>query len=343
MADQQTIALPRYVADPVPPVRIPEGRTIGSITGVAVTPDGHIWMLHIASNMEWGPAGQSDDPALRLGAVVEFDADGNYLQDWGGPDHLPRIDGLQQWPKQEETIAFDDEDTVWIFGANTGYDHAVQRFTRDGRLLLRIGTFGETGGNDSETLVGCPTDCWHDVKRREVFVTDGYVNHRVVVFDSDAGQFKRAFGAYGRKPDAGLPLHHRFHNPVHAISIGPGGLMYICDRKNDRLQVFDAVGRDEAKFVREIAIPEPSPFGTVFNLVFTPDGKFVLINDGNNARIWIVDLAKWQVAGHFMCPDGVVGDIMGTMHKFCADHRGNLILARTSRGVERMLYTPAGE
>ena len=116
--------------------------------------------------------------------------------------------------------------------------------------------------------------------------------------------------------------------------------MYICDRKNDRLQVFDAVGKAEATFVREIAIPEPSPFGTVFNLVFTPDGKFVLINDGNNARIWVVDLVRWQVAGHFMCPGGVVGDIMGTMHKFCADHAGNLILARTSVGVERMLYTP---
>ena len=85
MAQQQEIALPRYVADPVPPVRLPPGRTIGSITGVAVTPDGHIWMLHIASNMEWGPAGQSDDPALRLGPpswgwVAEAFASGARLQ-----------------------------------------------------------------------------------------------------------------------------------------------------------------------------------------------------------------------------------------------------------------------
>ena len=87
MASQKAhaLALPRYSADPVPPIKLPPGRTIGSITGVQVTPDGHIWVLHIASIMEWGPPGQSSDPAARLPAVIEFDAAGNFLQGWGGP------------------------------------------------------------------------------------------------------------------------------------------------------------------------------------------------------------------------------------------------------------------
>ena len=84
----------------------------------------------------------------------------------------------------------------------------------------------------------------------------------------------------------------------------------------------------------------PSPFGTVFNLAFTPDGKFLLVNDGTNSRIWIVDPASWQCVGHVMAPDGVLGDMLLTLHKFCADAQGNLLLARTSRGVERMLYRP---
>jgi hypothetical protein len=333
------IELPRYAIDPARVVRLPEGRTLGSLTGVQVSPDGHIWLLHIASNMEWGPPGSLDDPSARLPAVVEFDAAGNYLQGWGGPDWLPRENGLQQWPRQEETIAFDDEGTLWVFGADKTYDHAVQRFSRDGKLLLRIGRFGERGDDASETLLGCPTDAWHDVERREVYITDGYANHRVAVYNSDTGAFLRAWGAYGKPlpPSADTPAES-FNNPVHAISLGPEGHLYICDRMNKRVQVFDAVGKPEARFVREITLDVEGPFGSTFNLAFTPDGKFLLINDGSNARLWMVDLAKWEFVDTIHADGADGSDLTGTLHKFTADRSGDLYLARTSRGVERMRY-----
>jgi hypothetical protein len=330
--------LPRYERDATPVVKLPPGRTLGAVTGLQVSPDGHIWLLHIASKMEWGPPGQSKDPAARLPSVVEFDAQGNFLQAWGGPDWLPRVDGRTQWPRQEETIAFDSEGSVWVFGADKAYDHAAQRFTRDGKLLLRIGRFGETGGDLSETLLGGPTDCWVDAERREAYISDGYVNHRVAVFDSQTGAFKRSFGAYGECPLFTCEGLRRFNTPVHAISHGPEGHLYVCDRKNDRVQVFDAVGRETPRFVREIRIERPSPYGTTFNLAFTPDGKFMLINDGSHARLWVVDLAAWRVVDDFY-PDGKPPpDLTHTLHKIATDPAGNLLLGRTTDGIQRLIY-----
>jgi len=330
--------LPHYSTDTVPPVTLPQGQTLGAAVGVQVSPDGHIWVLHIASNMAWGPPGSLDDLQARLPAICEFDADGTFLQGWGGPDWLPQENGLQQWPKQEETIAFDEEDTLWVFGADKTYDHAVQRITRDGHLLLRIGRFGETGGDNSPDLLGCPTDAWHDVNRREVYITDGYVNHRVAVFNSDTGAFIRSFGAYGKKPVAGATPAESFNNPVHAISLGPDGSLYICDRVNNRLQVFDAVGKSTPEYLREIVLDVECPFGSTFNLVFTPDGKHMIVNDGSNSRLWTVDLARWEYVDNFLAPDSEGVGLEGTVHKITTDAEGNLLLARTARGMQRMLF-----
>lgn len=328
----------RYSPEDHPPVTLPPGRTLGAVVGVQVGPDGHIWVLHIASNMDWGPPGSLEDPEARLPAVIEFDAAGNFLQAWGGPDWLPREDGLQQWPKQEETIFLDGEGTLWVFGADVSYDHAVQRFSRDGDLLLRIGRFGETGGDESPDLLGCPTDAYHDVTRREVYITDGYVNHRVAVFNSDDGTFLRSWGAYGSEPIARDGADESFNNPVHAVTLGPEGHLYVCDRKNDRVQVFDAIGSKEPHFVREIAFDVESPFGATFNIAFPPDGKLMVVNDGSNGRFWVVDLVSWMIVGSFRAPNSEGADLSATVHKITTDRGGNLLLARTARGIERMRY-----
>jgi hypothetical protein len=336
--NQAPRALPRFAAKPSPAVTLPPGKTLGAVIGLAVTPDEHIWVLHIASVLDWGPPETRGYRADRLPPVVEFDACGNFLQAWGGPDHLPPVDGKPQWPKNEETISIDAEGTLWLFGANTAYDHAVQRFTRDGKLLLRIGEFGVAGHDESRDHLGCPTDAYHDVARREVYITDGYVNHRVAVFNSDTGAFLRAFGAYGRTPPFPMTGPETFNNPVHAISLGPDGYLYVCDRKNDRIQVFDAIGRAKARFVRELALKVDSPFGSVFNIAFSKDGDFMFVADGSNSRLWTVDRKAWEIVGSFLGPDSGTIDLNATIHKIATDKDGNLLLGRTGRGVERLRY-----
>jgi len=328
--------VPRFTPDAAPPLKIPEGRFLGPVTGLAIAPNGHIWLCHLTKQLEWGsPQAQWRDEA-RLPPVVEFDAQGNFIQAWGGPDHLPRVDGRPQWLQNEETISIDDEGAIWIFGANKGYDHAVQRFSPDGKLLLRIGVFGEAGDDTSRTRLGCPTDAWHDVKNREVFISDGYVNHRVVVFNSDTGEFLRAFGAYGVTPPPPNAGAQSFANPVHAISRGPDGYLYVCDRMNNRIQVFDAVGRKDARFVREIALPGKSQHGTAFNVAFSPRGDFMFVADGDNNRIWTVDLKAWDVVDTFKVSANEAADAV--LHKIVTDRAGNLLVARTAVGVLRFTF-----
>ena len=329
-----------------PPLELPAGKTLGPVVGLAIAPNRHIWVLHLAFHPEFGGIDGPEAASRRLSPVVEFDADGRFLQAWGGAEHLPAEGGRQQWPKQEETISIDAEGNLWIFGADTSYDHAFQRFRPDGKLLLRVGEFGSVGDDESRDRLGCPTDAYHDVERREVYVTDGYVNHRVVVFDSDTGAFKRAWGAYGKPPPFPASGPDSFNNPVHAISLGPEGHLYVCDRKNDRIQVFDAIGRDEPRFVRELEIRNPSPFGTTFNVAFSPGGEFMIVCDGNNSRLWCVDVAAWKVLGSFfppdIDPDAEEPDLMATTHKIVTDAEGNLLMGRTTRGVEKMRFLGVG-
>ena len=331
----QRVAPPKFVSQLPLGTNCPEGKTLGPVVGLAIGPDdGHIWVLHQARERRYGP---DNGEGNRLPPVVEFDAEGNFLRAWGGPDHLPAMDDNPQWPRMEETIALDDEGSLWVFGSDKEYDHAALRFNRDGELLLRIGEYGVCGNDESHHLLGCPTDAWHDVANREVFITDGYVNHRVAVFDSDTGAFKRAWGAYAAVPPFSGEGTKCFNNPVHAISRGPEGYLYVCDRMNNRIQVFDAVGKTGVRFVRELEIDVPSAFGTTFNVAFDPSERFMFVCDGNNGRLWIVSLETWETVDTLLGPPPPeTADMMETIHKIVIDRQGNLLLARCARGVEKL-------
>jgi DNA-binding beta-propeller fold protein YncE len=172
--------------------------------------------------------------------VLEFDAEGNLVNHWGGPGT-----GFE-WPPSMHGITIDGKDNVWLAG--NGGD-TVLKFSKDGKFLLQIGKNGASKGNKDTANLSRPAEVEVDMAANEVYVADGYGNRRVIVYDADKGTFKRMWGAYGKPPtddpnvtyDPTKPLSTNWQT-VHCASLANDGLVYVCDRVNDRIQVFKKDG-----------------------------------------------------------------------------------------------------
>lgn len=330
--DATTPARPRFVRDLDARIfHLPPGRKIGSLLAADYGPDRHLWLLT--------QPGQGEE---FLPCVVEFDETGAFVAAWGGPDHIPAVNGRSQWPSGSEGIEVDAENNIWVFGYQAE-DHAVLRFARDGRLSLRIGERGVPGDDASRTHLNRPTTCYHDVEAREVFVSDGYGNHRIVAFNSDTGAFTRMWGAYGRDPVT-QPAEEAFGNPVHKVACAPDGLLYVADRIKNRVQEFERC-EGGARFLREVVIaPGTWGFGSAFDIDFSPDASFMYVSDGTNNRVWIVDRGSFEVlgwTGSYCETEGSanVPAFYGLIHRFLVDPEGNILLVRPGRGLEMLRLT----
>jgi hypothetical protein len=317
--------------------KLPPGRTMGATFGVAIAPNDHIWIMHQSSGFN-SPPEATETLDQRLPPVCEFDAEGNYLRAWGGDDQLPRVDGVSQWPLGSENVCIDGDGCIWVFGY-TPEDQAAVRFTSDGKFLMRIGQRGKTGTDSSTDLLSTPTAVVQ--VGREVFFSDGYGAHRVVAFDVDTGKCTRYWGAYGKDP-ATLGPDESYKKPVHDIAIGPDGLLYVCDRRGNRVQTFD-VSDGKTRFVREVVIaPSTLHYGTAFSLAFSPDGAFMYVADATNRRIWIVGMNRFEVLGWFASDpqEGDGNENCGVMpvHRIKSDRQGNLFVMRALGGTERRRF-----
>jgi hypothetical protein len=327
---------PHFRRDSAAPLyRLAPGRRLGSILAAAFADNGHLGLLHQPG------AGLPADRTVA--PVVEFDASGNFLQAWGGPDAVPKsADGVVQWPDGHENLEIDAQGAIWIFGYEAG-DHAVLRFSQDGQLLLRIGERGKPGDDASRTLLnGGATSAYHDVANHEVFIADGYANHRIVGFDMLTGTFTRMWGAYGGDPVA-QTSDSAFGNPVHKIVKGPGGNLFVADRIKNRVQEF-ALVPGGARFVREVVVaPGSMQFGSCFDLAFSPDGAWLYVADGTSNRVWIIEMSDFAVRGWTGGHAEDEGDanapaVIGLIHRFCIDQQGNLLLCRPGAGLQRLIF-----
>jgi DNA-binding beta-propeller fold protein YncE len=352
--------VPTFRVDPMWPKPLPNRWIIGAVAGVAVDKRDHVWITHRPSTLQ-----PNETRSIWKSAppVLEFDASGTLVSSWGGPG------AGYEWPQLEHGIYIDDNDHVWL-GAGGEKDAHILKFTRDGRFLMQIGHQGQgRGSNDTQNL-GAPANMVVDPAASEVYVADGYVNHRIIVFDAATGAYKRHWGAYGNAPDDGFftrageklpgpfrgvvqnenrPSQYDPNGPpspqfriVHAVRISRDGLVYVCDRTNNRLQVFNKDGR----FVKETVIAkETLGSGSVWDVGFSTDPKqaFLFINDGTNQLIYVLDRDTLQVVSTFGGAGHWAGQFYGA-HNLAVNSRGDLFITETYEGkrVQRFTYTGLG-
>ena len=339
---------------------------LGSTIGAAVDADNHIWIIHRSSATLSVHENQLEKGAGECCAgappVLEFDQEGNLLRHWGGPG-----EGYE-WPDSNHGIFVDHKGNVWI-GGNGGPDSQILKFTKDGKFLMQIGKKGArrkatgTGGAGEGAVVGYEGNSndtanfgrvakiWVDAKANEAYIADGYLNKRVAVLDADTGAMKRWWGAYGNKPDdtplpaydPAQPLPQQFRTPVHCADMSVDRLIYVCDRVNNRLQVFTA----EGKFVKEqVYAPRTKENGAVWDVAFSsdPEQRFLFIVDGVNDKIRVIERQTLKEVSAFGDGGRQPGQFHA-VHSIAIDHNGNLYTTETYEGkrVQRFLLKGMGK
>jgi DNA-binding beta-propeller fold protein YncE len=330
------ISAPRFEVDPMWPKPLPNGWYIGQTIGVWADTQDHIWIIHRNDSLDPIEAAADQNPPTgecckKAPPIIEFDQEGNVVHAWGGPG--PGYD----WPDSNHGIYADSEGFVWI-GGNGGTDGLVLKFTRDGKFVKQFGKKGVKRDSNATDHFFQVAKVFVDDKNNEVYVADGYGNKRVVVMDSETGQFKRFWGAYGNKPDdtdlgrynPNAPLVQQFRNPVHCADLSNDGFVYVCDRVNDRMQVFTKDG----KFVKEQQYQKDSlGDGSVWDVAFSkdPQQKYIFMSDGRNSKIRVIDRQSLQEVYNF----GEGGHYPGqfyAIHSIAIDSKGNLYTTETYQG-----------
>jgi DNA-binding beta-propeller fold protein YncE len=357
---QAPTMVPRFEVDPKWPAPLPNHWLVGAVVGVAVDARDHVWIAHRPSTLQ---PNETRSFWRAAPPILEFDENGALVSSWGGPG------SGYEWPQLEHGVYVDDQDNVWL-GAGGEKDSHLLKFTRQGKFLMQIGHQGQgRGSNDTQNL-GAAASMVVDPAARELYVADGYVNHRVIVFDATTGAYKRHWGAYGKPPDDGFftragerlpgpfngavqnenrPSQYDPNGPpppqfriVHAVRISHDGLVYVCDRTNDRLQVFQKDGT----FVQEAFIAKDTfGSGSVWDVGFSidPEQRFLFVPDGTNQQVYVLERKTLQVVSTFGGAGHWAGQFYGA-HNLAVNSKGDLFITETYEGkrVQKFKYVGDG-
>ena len=340
---------PMFEVDPLWPKPLPNHWILGSAVGVTVDSEDHVWIVHRQNGNIRTELGAAADPpsgecCLPAPNILEYDQEGNLLSSWGGPG-----EGYD-WPESNHGITADHMDNLWI-GGNGGPDAHILKFAQDGSFLMQFGTPGANTGSDDRNNFGRVAKIAFDPTANEAYIADGYGNRRVAVIDMDSGELKRYWGAYGNPPDDDVALDsynpndppaQQFRNPVHCAEPTNDGLVYVCDRPNDRIQVFQKDGT----FVQEIFVaPETLGDGSTWDIAFSrdPEQRFLYLADGKNMKIYIIERETMTILTTFGDGGRQPGQFFA-VHSIATDSDGNIYTTETYEGkrVQKFVYRGLG-
>ena len=346
----QTVQAPRFEVDPFWPKPLPNHWVIGSTIGVGVDSRDHVFIIHRGDSTlnQRTEAGANRTPPIgeccrAAPPILEFDPEGNLVNSWGGPG-----EGFD-WPVSNHGITLDDKDNVWIGGNGQGDSH-ILKFTHDGKFLAQFGIPKQTPNSNDSTFFGRVAKIAFDARAGEAYIADGYSHRRVAVIDMGTGKIKRYWGAYGNRPDdtrlppynPDAPPDKQFRTPVHCAEPSNDGFVYVCDRVNDRIQVF----RQDGSFVKEQRIaPRTLGDGSVWDIAFSrdPQQRYIYVADGKNARIYVIDRQSLELLTTFGDGGRQPGQFFA-VHSIATDSRGNIFTTETYEGkrLQKFAYKGVG-
>jgi DNA-binding beta-propeller fold protein YncE len=317
---------PRFEVDASWPKDLPEKWIVGQLGGVCVDPQDNVYVTNRRDI-----TAEEKETSIAAPAMMKFDPSGKMIASWGDPNTVPGgIHGC----------AIDAAGNLWVTGNNDGI---IQQYDPSGKLLIQIGVrgkfdsadgTGKTKGNNTATAQFYnPAGIAIDPGNGELYVADGYGNRRVVVLDPK-GKYIRQFGRQASQADTDEGVGGAFNQVVHCITMSKAGLLYVCDRQGDRVQVFEKSG----KFVRNIWIRTgteklPDPRGTAWWVGFSPDPeqKFMYVMNGRNEQVHILDHASGKILSSFGRPGHQAGNFTHG-HTLTVDSKGNIYVAETAIG-----------
>ncbi len=379
LTGQPSAPAPAFEVDPFWPKPLPNAWILGSVTGVRVDATDRVWLVHRGADslnprQEMGLA--TSPPGAEFCCrpapfVLEFDSAGNLAGHWGGPGQG------YDWPRSPGGMAVDAARNVWIAAAGVSdapgggsgrggggsgrsggtpqaqqpgrpQDAHVLKYSPAGEFLLQIGKPGVIEGSESRTTLNRPSALDVDSAAGEVYVADAG-NRRVAVFDASTGAYRRHWGAYGEKPgeastapyDPKAEAERQFRT-LTCVKLARDGLLYVCDRQNDRIQVF----RKDGTFVKEAFVSKTTTGdGSVWDVAFSndPEQRFLYVADGQDQKVFVLERETLAVVGNFGRGGRYPGSFFG-VGSIATDSKGNVYTGETYEGkrLQRFLMSAAG-